>query len=95
MMCTYVGVLADGVNDRLVKVTRVALEALHVVCVLETVKDSLEERSLRSLAELELGVQGLLVDVLHPVLVSGGITGVDVILEGNEVRVGDGLGVNG
>ena len=85
MVCTYIGVLADGINDRLVKVTRVALEARHVVCVLETVKDSLEEGSLRSLAELELGVQGLLVDVLDPVVVSGGITVVDVILESNEV----------
>lgn len=62
--------------------------------MLETVEDSLEEGGLRSLAELELGVQGLLVDVLHPGVVSGGVTGIDMVLEGDKVRVGDGLSIN-
>jgi hypothetical protein len=53
--------------------------------VLETVKDSVDKGSLRSLAELELGVKGRLVDVLHPVVVSGGVTVVDVVLESNQV----------
>lgn len=62
--------------------------------MLETVKDSLEERLLRSLAKLELGARGLLVDVLNPVVVSGGIVVVDVILEGDQVGVGDGVSIN-
>jgi predicted transcriptional regulator len=88
-------VLANLVNNGLVKVTRVALESSgNVECVLQTIVDSLDQGLLRTLAELELGAERLLVNILHPVVVGSSITVVDMVLEGNQVRVGDGLGVN-
>ena len=83
---TYVRVLADLLDDILVEVARVALEtSSDVVCVLETVEHSVKDRSLRALTQLELGVLGLLVDVLHPVVVSRSSVMVDVILEGDQI----------
>ena len=93
--CTHVGVLADLVNDGLVKMTRVTHErSCDVVGVLHAVEDRVKNRKLRALAQLHLGVLSVLVNVLDPVVVSGGQRLVDVVLEDDQVGVRDLLGIN-
>ena len=92
---TYIRVFADLVDDGLVEGTGVTGQpALDVVGVLETsqglnvVNDSslLQERHLASLAELG---DLLVVDVGYPALVFGHLRSLDVLLEDNDVVVGD------
>lgn len=87
-MPTYIGVLSDLLDGLVVKLTRVALHAGHVVCVLEALEDVVGDGELRgALSQLHALLRVLRVDALDPVMVLGGI--LDVLLEDDHVAVGD------
>lgn len=89
----YVGVAADLLDGGLVEVARVAEEAADIVGVLQTLKDGLDQGLLASLAKLEALIALLGVDVLDPRVVVGSGIGRDVLLELDDVRVRNVLGV--
>ena len=83
---TYIGVVPDGLDGLIIKVTRVALHAGHLVNVLETIKDLSSDGELRgALSQLHTLLVVLGVDALDPVVVLGGI--LDVFLEDDHVAV--------
>lgn len=85
---------ADGLDGCVIEMTRVAHQSTdNVVCVLETIKDVLSHRELRTLAQLHTLILALGVDVLDPAVVVLDVVVLDVLLEDNHVRVGDGFGV--
>lgn len=93
---TYVGVPADLLKDVLAKVARVAKEtAGDLVSVLETVEGGLKERHLTTLAKVRPRLLGGGVQVLDPAMVSSSSVVADVVLEDNNVGVGDLLCVDG
>lgn len=95
-MMTYIWVPADLLDDRLIEMTRVAQEATgDIVCVLDTLEDIGRDGELGALAELgPLALAGL-VGVVDPELVVSGLGLRDVLLEDDDVGVGDRLCVYG
>ena len=88
--------VSDLLNDRLVEVTCVALEAIaNLEGVLQTVKDVVGAEDVASLAELKALLLDVGVDALDPVVVLGGIRLIDVVLELDDVGIGDGVGLDG
>jgi len=84
----------DLLDDLLVKVARVAQEVLaNLVCVLQAAEDIADQRHLAAL--LEVGALRLPggVDVLDPGVVRRDRGLADMLLELDDVRVGDHLGV--
>ena len=76
--------------------TRVAQEAIgDIVCVLETLEDIGGDWELRAFSELSSNVLALAVDVLHPAVVVRSRFLRDVLLEDDNVGIGDGLCVGG
>lgn len=88
---------ADLLDDWLIKVTRVTQEVLgDIVCVLQSIKDRLSERELRSFPEFGSLILAVEMDVLDPtVVVKCGGWG-DVLLEYNLlIRISDGFADDG
>lgn len=92
---TYIGMSPDLLNDLVVKVTGVTQQATgDVVGVLETLKEIVCNGELRTLAELGPLVLAGSVDVLDPGVVGGRVGVLDVLLEDDNVRVWNLLGVD-
>lgn len=67
---TYIRMSSDLLNGRVIKMPRVAQEAIgDIVCVLETLEYIGGDGELRAFAELCSDVLALKVDVLHPAVV--------------------------
>lgn len=95
---TYIGVVAELLNHIWVEVTSVALEGIaDGEGVLEATKDLANERviaaTLSQLEVLRVAV-ATLVDLLDPRVVVDGARVIDVILELDDVRVWDVVGVD-
>ena len=85
---------AKLVNDGIVKVTRVAQEATgNVVGVLEASEGAVQHWELRSLAELELARLVGGVQLMHPGMVSSSVLVLHMVLELDNVSIGDVLRV--
>ena len=85
---------ADGLQDILVKVTRVSHKrATNVVGVLQALEDGVGDWSLRALTKLGLSDLNVGVEVLDPRVVLLGQSVCDMLLENDNVRVWDVLGV--
>lgn len=81
---------SDLLNDRVIKVTGITKEAAgNVVCMLYALKDITRNWELRALSELCSLNLGLVVDVLHPAVVVGGRCLRDMLLEDDNVGVGN------
>lgn len=92
---TYVGVIPDLLNDGLVKVAGVALEALaNVEGVLQTSKGLVCEGS-GALSQLKALLLAMAVDVLDPGVMIRRSSLINVVLELDDVRVRNGLGLDG
>lgn len=92
---THVRVLPDLVNDVLVKVARVAEDgAANVVGVLETLKDAVDKGELGALGEAPL-LHDSRVQVLNPLVVLSSEVVRHVLLEHDDVRVGNVLSIVG
>lgn len=92
---TYVGVIPDLLNDGLVKVAGVALEALaDVEGVLQTSKGLVCEGS-GALSQLKALLLAMAVDVLDPGVMIRRSCLINVVLELDDVRVRNGLGLDG
>jgi len=109
---TYIRMSSDLLDGRVIEMPRVAQETIgDIVCVLETLEDIGRDRELGTLSELSSLNLNLGMDILHPgVVISGGCLR-DVLLEDDDVGVGnfnrvgrgeqrsnalvDGLGVQG
>lgn len=92
---TYVGVIPDLLNDGLVKVAGVALEALaNVEGVLQTSKGLVCEGS-GALSQLKALLLAMAVDVLDPGVMIRRSGLINVVLELDDVRVRNGLGLDG
>lgn len=82
--------ISNLLDDGIIKVTRVAQEVrANLVGMFKTLEDTRCNRELRPLSQL--GPLGLTfdVDILHPAVVDGcGLLGY-MLLENNDVRVGD------
>lgn len=94
---TYIRVVAELLDNRLVEVAGVTLEG---VADAESVLHAREELSnvvceLATLAQLEAFLLAAIVDVLDPGVVVGDSGIIDVILELDDVRVRNGIGVDG
>ena len=94
-LATYIRVLPDRLDDVLVKVARVTHEgSSNVVCVLHALKDGVDDGHLGALSQLHLAGLHRRVQILDPAMVFGSERLVDVILEDDNVRVGDLLRVD-
>lgn len=92
---TYIGMVSELLDGRLMEVARVALEASgNVVGVLHASKGLLDGGSEASLAEFEALLFAIIVDVLNPVVVVVGLGLVDAVLELDDVRVGNDVSVD-
>jgi len=90
-----VGVIPDLLNDGLVKVAGVALEALaNVEGVLQTSKGLVCEGS-GALSQLKALLLAMAVDVLDPGVMIRRSSLINVVLELDDVRVRNGLGLDG
>jgi hypothetical protein len=81
---------SDLLNDLVIEMAGVTQEVPgNVVCMFQALEDVIGDRELRSLSKLcPLGL-ALEMDVLHPaVMVGGGSLG-DVLLEDDDVGIGD------
>lgn len=88
--------VSDLLDGGLVEVARVALEAGgNVVGVLHASESLLNRGAEATLTELKALLFAIFVDVLNPFVMVGGLGLVDVVLELDDVRVGDDIGVNG
>jgi hypothetical protein len=64
---TYIRVVSDLLNDRVIEMARVTQEIrANLVCVLETLEDVRRNRELRPFPKLGPLVLALSVNVLHP-----------------------------
>jgi hypothetical protein len=91
---TYIWMTTELLDDSIVKVAGVAQEATcNVVGVLETIKGLVEERDLGSLLQLQLAVLVSGVDAGDPRVMGGSLGLLDMVLELDDVRAGNGLGV--
>jgi len=85
---------ANLLDDTLIEVSRVAQErASDVVCVFQAPEGIVPEGELGALPQLRPLVLELQVDVLHPALVSGSGFRGDMLLEHDDVGVGNFLRV--
>lgn len=88
--CTYIRVISHLLDDRLIEVTRVALEVIsNAVLVLDALEDIGCYGELGALSELCSDVLTFEVNFLHPVLVAGSSNIVNVLLEYHNVVIGD------
>lgn len=92
---TYIRVIPDLLNGGLVEVTSIALEAVHLEGVLQAVKDVVRAEDAASLAELKALLLTGAVNILEPVVVLVGLGLTNVVLELDDVGIGDGIGLNG
>lgn len=93
---TYIGVVANLLNDVVVEVTSIATEArAEVKGVLHAGEDILDRVEETTLAELEGLLVAGAVHVRDPGVVRLGLGLVDVVLELDDVGAGDGIGVGG
>jgi hypothetical protein len=91
----YVRVVSDLLDDGLIEMSRITLEAItNLEGVLQALEDIIGRGNSASLAELESELLGLAVDLLDPGVMLGRSRIIDVVLELDDVRVGNGLGVN-
>lgn len=92
---TYVGVVPDGLNSVIVEVSGITGECTaDAVLVLQTLKDRVNKRELATLPQLELaGFLAGSVDGVEPDMVVGGMLVCHMVLEFDDVPVGDGLSV--
>lgn len=91
---TYIRMSADLLDDGIIEMARVAQEITSdVICVLDTFEDVGGEGELAALSELRSLVLALEVDVLHPAVVVGGSSLGNVLLEDDDVGIGDRHGV--
>lgn len=90
-----VRVVSDLLDDGLIEMSRITLEAItNLEGVLQALEDIIGRGNSASLAELESELLGLAVDLLDPGVMLGRSRIIDVVLELDDVRVGNGLGVN-
>lgn len=91
---TYIRVVADLLDHRLVEVTGIALEAIKVVRVLGAGESINNGRAEVSLSKLKTILLTTIVNFLDPsvMLISLGV--VNVLLELDNVRIGNDVGVN-
>ena len=91
---TYIRVSSDELNDGLIEVSGISLEGIsNAVHVLNTLEDIRCNRELRPFSELGSLILALEVDILHPVLVGGSRSVGDVLLEDDDVGIGDFYGI--
>lgn len=91
---TYVRVVSDLLDGGGLEMTSITTEAItNVVGVLHSTKELISRGEKASLAELKALLLAILMDVLNPVVVRVSAGGVDVVLELDDVRVGDGISV--
>lgn len=88
-------VVSDLLDHGLVKVAGVALEGLTNVKGVLQAREGLVCEGNGSLSQLHALILALGVGVLNPNVVVGSSTLVDVVLELDDVRVWDGLGIDG
>lgn len=85
-MATYIWVVSDLLDDRVIEVTRVTGKtSANLVCVLEALEDIAGDGELRALSELGPLSLALGVDVLHPAVMVGSRLLRDVLLEDHDV----------
>jgi hypothetical protein len=87
-------VVPDLLNDVLVEVTGIALEAANLEGVLQTVKDVVTSKNAASLTELKALLFAFSVDALDPALVLVDISLINVVLELDDVGIWNGVGLN-
>lgn len=93
---THIRVVADLLDDVLVEVTGVALEGVaNLEGVLHAREDVIGGGAEATLAQLQTLLLAIVVHVLDPGVVVGGGRIIDVVLELDDVGVGDGVGLDG
>jgi hypothetical protein len=93
---THIRVVADLLDDVLVEVTGVALEGVaNLEGVLHAREDVIGGGAEATLAQLQTLLLAIVVHVLDPGVVVGGGRVIDVVLELDDVGVGDGVGLDG
>lgn len=81
---------SDLLDDGIVEMPRVTQEITsNVICVLDALEDIGCNWELPTFSELSSDVLALEVDVLHPAVVIGGSGLSDVLLEDDDVGIGD------
>lgn len=86
--------VSDLLDGGVIEVSRVTQEfRANLVCVFEALEDIAGDRELRTLSELSPLCLALEVDVLHPCVMVGGRLVGDVLLEDDDVGVGDGCSI--
>lgn len=91
---TYIGVVSDLLDGGRLEMTSITTEAVtNVVGMLQATKEVISRGEETTLAEFKALLLAILMDVLDPVVVRVGTGGVDVVLELDDVRVGDGISV--
>jgi hypothetical protein len=91
---TYIWMPPDLLDDVLVKVSGIAQEVLsNVVGVLQSSENIIQERKLAALPQLCHLELSCIVDILHPAVVVLGAAGGNVLLELDDVLVGNDLRV--
>jgi len=81
---------ADRVDDRVIEMARVTQEASgNVIGMFETLKDIFCDGELRALSKLCSHILFRGVDALHPAMVVGGSCLSHMLLENDDVGVGD------
>lgn len=89
-------VVTKLLDDRFVEVTGIALEAIaDAEGMLHTGEELSDIRELAALAKLKPLLLALIVNVLNPAVVMGHSVVIDMILELDDVGVGDGISLNG
>lgn len=91
---TYIRMSSDLLDDGIIEMPGVTHEITsNLICVLDALEDISRERELPSFSEFSSDILALEVDVLHPAVVVGGSSLSDVLLEDDDVGIGDFDGV--
>lgn len=91
-----IGVVSDLLDNGLVEVASIALETItNLEGVLHALEDIIDNGDLAALSQLKALLLAIAVDVLDPSLVLRGRTVINVVLELDDVRVRDGISING
>ena len=87
---TYIRMSSNLLNDRVIEMAGVTQEVTSdIVCMFETLENIGRNRELRSLSKLGSLVLVVGVDVLHPAVVVAGSSLRNVLLEDDNVGIGD------
>lgn len=91
---TYIRVPPDLLDGLVIKMAGVPEEILaNLVCMLQTVKHVVDQRHLAALLQVLASVLAGGVDVLDPSMMGRSRAVIDVLLELDDIRVGNNLGI--